>query len=59
MRPHPALGHFLRFLDAPRMSIRGCVRPWVRGSVGPSRFRKKVENGQNWLKQENEKYMER
>ena len=54
------------FLDAPRISIRGCVRPsvrwsvgplvrWsvgpsVRRSVGPSRFRKKVENGENRLK---------
>ena len=55
------------FLDAPRISIRGFVRPsvrWsvgplVRWSVGPSRFRTKVENGQNWLKQENERYMER
>ena len=24
------------FLDAPRISIRGCVRPLVRWSVGPS-----------------------
>ena len=28
-------------LDAPRISIKGCVGPSVRGS----RFRKKVENG--------------
>ena len=33
-----------RFLDATRISIRGCVGPW---SVGLSRLCKKVENGNN------------
>ena len=27
---------FALFLDAPRISIRGCVRPLVRWSIGPS-----------------------
>ena len=36
------------FLDAPRISIRGCVRPLVRPSVAPSvrnAFIKIAENG--------------
>ena len=39
--------------------VRRFNGPSVRRSVGLSRFHKKVKNGQNRLKYENEKYIER